>query len=229
LAAASASGRSAPSWDLEGFGSSRDSIAGYGRPVPTRLSWGSPRSSSLPPTQVPLSYSLLSLYFSAFTGSSDDRVPPPGGSVLAISRTLNSMTTVLPLLAKRAEVIAGQSLLSLGQSAAAVLPVWGHHKLVPWQGMKEGWETALLFGLMWSVAWGVWGALSPFGSYVSRLLRRDASRVLTRLIQYKLNRPGLTSTFPRARTSPDAPLPMDGSHWDQSLPGYDGLFAILSR
>jgi hypothetical protein len=139
------------------------------------------------------------------------------------------MTTVLPLLAKRAEVIAGQSLLSLGQSAAAVLPVWGHHKLVPWQGMKEGWETALLFGLMWSVAWGVWGALSPFGSYVSRLLRRDASRVLTRLIQYKLNRPGLTSTFPRARTSPDAPLPMDGSHWDQSLPGYDGLFAILSR
>src|SRR6478735_8830676 len=45
------------------------------------------------------------------------------GSVLAMSRTLNSMTTVLPLLENKAEVIAGQSLLSLFQSAAAVLPV----------------------------------------------------------------------------------------------------------
>lgn len=151
------------------------------------------------------------------------------GSVLAMSGTLKSMTTVLPLLDNRAEVIAGQSLLSLGQSAAAVLPAWGHQQVVRWQGMEEGWETDLLFGLMWSVAWEVWGALSPFGSYVSRLLRRDASRVLTRLIQYKLNRPGLTITFPRAPTGPDTPLPMDGCHRYQCLPGYDGLSTVSTR
>jgi hypothetical protein len=105
------------------------------------------------------------------------------GSVLAMSRTLNSMTTVLPLLENKAEVIAGQSLLSLGQSATAVLPAWGHQEIVRWRGMEEGWETVLLFGLLWSVAWEVWGALSPFGSYVSRLLCRDASLVISRIIQ----------------------------------------------